>query len=572
MIETLDCTFRDGGYVNDWHFDKKIAREAYRSLSKAGVDIVELGYKNPIGSLPADDSGIWRFCPRELIEETIEGIQGARIALMINYGKVSLNDIEERGTGPVSLLRVAAHKDKIKDALEFARGLKKKEYEVSLNLMGFTGYNEAERKAVVDILKREDIDYLYIADSYGSMLPNQIEGIFRPLIEGLGNIKMGFHPHNNLQMAFANTIEAIRCGVHIVDGSMYGIGRSAGNLPIEILISYLELSTDRKYNVVPILNVIDRYFAPLKEEKSWGYELPFMLSGILSCHPNYAKELIKRHEYAIEDVWDLLHEIKKINPIGFSKERLNEVIKKGGFIRDAERAVRDSKEDHNQLPYVVDRDVPYKDRHKDRDFLILANGPSLKESKEDIDRFIKEYDPVILGGNFLGDLFLPHYHAFNNKRRFLDYIDTVNKDSKLLLSKYLPAQMLRDYVIRDYEFIYYKDEPSSFDIANSVIQSNCRTISVLLIGIAIVMGARRIFIAGMDGYNILQEKTSTHFYNEKDETTDLEIVREKHDTNLKYLKEIDEYLVSKKREGIHIITPTNYKPFYKGIKNYIGAA
>ena len=206
--------------------------------------------------------------------------------------------------------------------------IKKKGYKVSLNAMGYANYSENERKDLVDLLKTAELDYVYIADSYGSLFPDQIAPLFEPILN-IPDIKVGFHSHNSLQMAFANTLEAIRCGVHIIDCTIYGMGRAAGNLPTEIIISFLEEQGAERYNSIPVLNVIDRYFVSLQEENKWGYQLPYMLSGMYQCHPNYAKSLIDYKEFTIEDIWKALNYIKQEGTVGFYKSHLDELINQG---------------------------------------------------------------------------------------------------------------------------------------------------------------------------------------------------------------------------------------------------
>lgn len=564
-IEVLDCTIRDGGYIVNWNFDKKVAREIYRSLSKAGVDYIEMGYLGTEKYFERSKYGIWRFTDEHDLQETVEGIDGAKIALMVDYGKSDIKDIIVRNKKFADLIRIAVHKDKIKEAIKFSEKIKEKGYKTSLNLMGYSNYSDSERKKYALLLKNSGIDYIYIADSYGSILPDQINDFLKPLLK-LPDKKIGFHSHNNLQMAFANTLEAIRCGVNIVDASVYGIGRGAGNLPIEVILSYMELFNHDKYNVIPVLNLIDQYFIQLQHEAHWGYQLPYMLSGIFKCHPDYARDLVERREYTIEDIWQILETIRKIDSIGFSKNILEDVLKKGKL---PNRAKPDQFKNKGRLKERKETVVPYAGRHEGKDFLVLANGPNLGKYKKQIDRFIIKHDPIILGANYLGGMFVPHYHAFNNKRRFMDYAQHVDKKSKLLIGQYIPEDMIREYVQRDYEALYYVDVlDNKFGIKKGVIQSNCRTISALLAGVAIAMGAKRVFIVGMDGYLGTDTNGRFHFYKE-DETTDRNIVLEKHGWNLRFLEQIDRYLVEKGKEGIHILTPTSYKRFYKGINNYL---
>lgn len=571
-FEILDCTIRDGGYVNNWEFDKKLVREVYRALSKCGVEYVEIGFRGTEKYFDRNKYGLWRFTTEEHIREATDNIVGAKLALMADYGKVESDDFCEARDSVVDLVRIAVHKDNLKGAMDLLGQIKKKGYKVSLNVMGYANYSEDERKDLVDLLKTAELDYVYIADSYGSLFPDQIMPLFEPLLN-IPNIKVGFHPHNSLQMAFANALEAIRCGVHIIDSTIYGMGRAAGNLPTEIIISFLEKHGSDRYNSIPVLNVIDSYFVSLHSGNKWGYQLPYMLSGMFQCHPSYAKSLIDYKEFTIEDIWKALSYIKQEETVGFSKSHLDGLINQGiigglSKITDKESLASDSAE----VTYkkVVGRpNVPYVKRYENRDFLIIANGPSIKEYLPKIEKLIARYDPVILGGNYLGGFFKPHYHCFVNKRRFISYIDTVAPESKLLIGQYITDEMIREYTDRDYEKIYYIDVLNSdFQIKNGVITTNCRTVSVLLMGVAIAMSAKRIFCVGMDGY-IGQEKKGFHFYSEKDEQEDKEMILERHLWNQKFIEQIDEYLNGKGKEGIHILTPTSYKSFYKGIDNYI---
>ena len=335
-----------------------------------------------------------------------------------------------------------------------------------------------------------------------------MKALIEPFKE-INNTKVGFHPHNNLQMAFANSLEALRCGADMLDCTLSGMGRGAGNLPTEVLLSYLQLSIKDRYNVIPVLNCIDRFFPDLVVDEPWGYQLPYMLSGIFQCHPSYPKTLVELREFSVDEIWNILEIVSKAKPIGFSKDVLNEIIGSGFFGKVSQESFTISEQsEKSQDKKPVEKivaikkktkehrkfDVSYADRHKDRNFLILANGPTLKSYKEKIEMFIERYDPVILGANNLSGLFIPHYHAFNNKRRFVDYIESVNDNSSLIIGTNIPDQLIKEYTSRKHESLYFIDRLNpEFDIKDGIIQSNCRTVSVLLLGVAIVMGARKIF-------------------------------------------------------------------------------
>lgn len=564
-FEILDCTIRDGGYLNNWHFDKKFARELYRNISRTGVDFIEIGFRN----IQEKDFGIWYSTPEELINEMFHAVSGAAIALMVDEDSVDLSHIPQAAGSLVKMYRITCHRDRVLAAINLADKIKAKGYKVSLQLMGIVSYVQDDFNQLIQPLKAAEVDYIYFADSYGSLLPQDIKK-FIDWLKPTGK-KIGFHAHNNLQLAFANTLEAIHNGIDIVDGTVYGMGRGAGNLPLEVLIIYLEKTLNSKrYNAIPALDLIDRYFIRLKGELKWGYNLPYMLSGATQVHPNYAKCLMDNYQYNMDDIAKILEIVKDMDPIGFNRTVLERLIQKGFASARTEKET--SEHDEEEVDRLATKfSVAYKNRHEGQDFLVLANGPSLKEYKKDINEFIETYRPIIIGANYLGGLLKPHYHAFSNKKRFVNYIDQVDPDSKLLLSSSLEEDFVRDYTDRDYEYLVHLNRLSSqFDIQRNIITSNCRTISILLIGVAIVMGANRIFIAGMDGYKnreiFLAHKT--HFYQETAETEDFQALLDLHNWNERLLDNINSYLISNNKEGLHIITPTSHKSFYNSFLNW----
>ena len=273
----------------------------------------------------------------------------------------------------------------------------------------------------------------------------------------------------------------------------------------------------------------------------------------------------------MEDIWRALDCINKKNPIGFSEELLTKIINEGIIGSFSQQKEIKGKEFISQNKKDLDKQqVPYINRHKGMTCLILGNGPSFMKYRDQIQKFINKYNPIVFGANYLADIFKPHYHAFCNKRRFVSYIDNVSVESKLLIGQYISEEMIREYTQRDYETIYYIDTLNKdFEVIDGIIQSNCRTVSVLLMGVAIVMGADKIFAAGMDGYRNIDANGNLLFYKETEEKEDIDLILDLYAWNYKFIGQINEYLLNHGKEGIHILTPTSYSEFYKGINNYI---
>jgi 4-hydroxy 2-oxovalerate aldolase len=531
------------------------------------VNYVEMGFRGSEKYFDSEKYGLWRFTPDDLIREVTQNIRGAKIAVMGDFGKIDIEDFPPAEESPVNLVRVAVNKDKVFSAIDLLDGLKKRGYLTSLQCMGYSTYTENEKRDLLRALKSSSIDYVYVADSYGSMLPSQIRGLFEPLIE-TGGFRVGFHPHNNIQMAFANTLEAIRAGVDIVDASIYGMGRGAGNLPTEIILSFLSEQSSNTYNLLPVLNCIERFFLDLHRETPWGYELPYMISGMLNCHPNYAKEFLRRKFFSMEDIWAGVECIRELNPVGFSADLVERLIS-SGLVSPSKIETIAYSEETIASPAESFPAPSYIDRHKGREFLVLANGPNLKVYETEIEDFVRRYDPVILGANYLGGLYTPHYHAFNNKKRFVSYIDQVDPESRLLLGVNFPYDMIQEYITRDYERLVFHDLMEvDFDIQNGVISASCGTISVLLVAVAVVMGAERVFVAGMDGYLDRRKVSHNLFYEEKFDSEEHDVNLKRHQTNERFLRQIDDYIRRNGGEGIHIITPTTHAGFYKNAANF----
>ncbi|MDQ7834264.1 MAG: aldolase catalytic domain-containing protein [Humidesulfovibrio sp.] len=560
-LEVLDCTLRDGGYINNWDFPPSMAKNVFRHLSRAGVDVVEVGLRDANPTSP-----LLRRCPDDLLAEIKGPSKGARLAVMVDYGKADEQAFAPSSESPVEMVRVAVHRDKIKSCLSLLQKIKNKGYQTSIQLMGYPQYSKSERRDTLNIIKDSPPDYVYIADSNGSLFPDNVQELLSPLVE-VAQFKVGFHPHNNLQLAFANALEAIRCGVHILDSTLYGMGRGAGNLPTETLLAYLQHLIPHQYNVVQALLCVDLYLLPLSREYIWGYQLPYVISGFCQCHPSYAKAMVETRRYTIDDVWKILNLIHKHNPVGFDPELLRSTLEAGVLGHDAVN-LSSGFDFEEESVAEIPSPPEYAGRHSGRPFLILANGPSLRSSHNQIKAFIKKYNPIVMGANFLGGMFTPHYHAFTSKKRFITYVDSVAPESRLLLSPYFGEEFIRQHTEREWEPISYLTAPrETLTIEDGVISNDCYSVSMLLIAVAAVMGAGEVFVAGMDGYLHSDADGSFYFYEEKDDTASPEfnLTRQRWGTHTLAL--LDALLVGMGLSGVNIITPTDYERYYRGIKS-----
>ena len=286
-IKVLDCTIRDGGLINDHAFDLKFVRAVYKAVSEAGVDYMEIGYKNSHELFPEEKFGVWKFCDDDNIKRAIDGIESkTKIATMVDVGRVNPDEVRPASDSPVAMMRVAAYVKDIDKAIYLVNHFADKGYETTINIMAISkDRGPALDEALQQIQEESQANVVYIVDSFGALYQEPIEELVKRCKKYLKTKEVGFHGHNNQQLAFSNTIEAIIHNANYLDATVYGIGRAAGNCPLELLLGFLN---NPKFDIRPVLDLIANEFIPLREEIEWGYIIPHAISGMLNEHPRAA--------------------------------------------------------------------------------------------------------------------------------------------------------------------------------------------------------------------------------------------------------------------------------------------
>tara|TARA_Y100000590_G_scaffold314564_2_gene355658 strand:- start:11130 stop:12845 length:1716 start_codon:yes stop_codon:yes gene_type:complete len=294
----LDCTLRDGGYYTNWEFDNKLVQEMVLALDKSGVDYIELGYKSPV------KGGRFRKCNDQFIFKLLKDVDySAKLAFMIDTkdfledNKINekllfdLEVVKEKNKSPFSLCRLATNYDTLDETIELVKLIKKAGYETTINLMKVATLKSSEVEKALKKMGNSDVDIIYVADSLGSLYGKKLDKLFKLFKETCKkhNKILGFHPHNNLGLSFPNTLQAEYLGTDIVDGTVTGMGRGAGNLRIE---QYLMMKNNPTND---LLDFIQRRFVPLKAKNSWGWNPNYMYSGMNEIHPSYPQELQSYH-------------------------------------------------------------------------------------------------------------------------------------------------------------------------------------------------------------------------------------------------------------------------------------
>jgi len=287
-IKVVDCTIRDGGLMNHWRFDDDFVKTIYKSCVEAGVDYMEFGYKSSEKSYSRAENGPWKFCDEADLRRIVgDNKTKTKVSVMIDIGRIELEAIKPKKESLIDLIRVACYIHQIDKAIQHAEHCMEKGYEVSINLMAVSKVIEPDLDEALKDIAKSKVPNFYLVDSFGSLYCEQIEAFMKKYKDALPGKTIGIHAHNNMQLAFSNTITAIVEGANMLDATFLGLGRGAGNCPMECLIAFLK---NPKYRLLPILDGIQKKVLPLQKEISWGYHIPYLISGSMNEHPKESLE------------------------------------------------------------------------------------------------------------------------------------------------------------------------------------------------------------------------------------------------------------------------------------------
>jgi 4-hydroxy 2-oxovalerate aldolase len=471
-ILTLDCTLRDGGYCNKWYFREHNIKKIISGIISAKVEIIECGFLTNKISYDKDISKYNHVA--QLVDFIPEHGDGNKFVLMVNYGEYSISELVDCEYAPIDGIRVAFHKHDRYEAMEFCRKIKEKGYLVFVQPMVTMLYSDDEFKELIEIANNISPYAFYIVDSFGMMNKKMLSHYFDIVETALNEeIFVGFHSHNNLQSAFANAqslLERRSDRTIIIDSSVYGMGRGAGNLNSELLLNELNEEIGKQYEIKPLLQIMDKVLNRFYEENPWGYSLSNYLSAIHMIHPNYAAYLSEKKTLAIEDMDEIFSMIEPEKGVEYDENYINSLYiqyMSMGVIRN------------EHLSEI-------KDKSKGRRILLIAPGKSAIQEKEKILEFIREYMPIVISINHEYPECVVDYIFVSNIRRF-GGIDRTSYNKTISTSN---IKSWETYASIDY-----------FKLLNAVddVRDNA---GMMAIKFAIDdLEAKEIYLAGLDGYS-----------------------------------------------------------------------
>jgi 4-hydroxy 2-oxovalerate aldolase len=288
-IKVIDVTIRDGGLMNDHRFSDDVVRAVYNACVAAGIDYMELGYKSDKKSFSPEKFGSWKFCTEEDVRRIVgDNKTDLKLCVMADAERCDYHeDIAPKKDSVIDMVRVATYIHQIPTALDMIKDAHDKGYETAVNLMAASTVAATDLEGAMELICNSEVDVVYLVDSFGSFYSEQVHyllDLYKKYAARRGKT-LGMHAHNNQQLAYANTIEAAIKGANLLDSSMAGLGRGAGNCQTELLLGFLH---NPKYQLRPVLQCIQEYIEPMRAELGWGFDIPYMITGMLNQHPRTA--------------------------------------------------------------------------------------------------------------------------------------------------------------------------------------------------------------------------------------------------------------------------------------------
>ena len=497
-ISLLDCTLRDGGYVNDWRFGREAIRGIGPRLADSGIEIFEVGFIK--GSSYDPDRAVYPDVGS--IKESIapKRPELEYVGMVDMSAPVELSCLIPKQEDSVDGLRVIFKKDRQTEAYLMCEALIRAGYRVYVQFVGTDQYDEEEWRDGCRRFSALKPHAISIVDSFGLMKRRQFLRYAEIADQVLPpEIALGYHAHNNLQQAFGNAEAFVEMELErdiVVDGSVFGMGRGAGNLNMEIFADFLNEYYDKHYRVEPMLEIMDDYLQDIYKERFWGYSLPLYLSAKNGCHPNYAIHFAVKESLTEKSMSELLRGIPPMDKAYFSKEK-------------AELYYRQYQEN-----YMDDTEMLrlLREEWKGRKLLLVAPGRSLQVHGGEIERLIREEELTVINVNFTGDRFRPDYIFSSNMRRYVKIEG--HTDAKCIITSNMKEAEQYDFMVNFAS--YSSDAPEIID--NS---------GVMALKLLAAAGVRHIRIAGMDGYSgdyaadYCNDKVSYDFSKEADRRNEL---------------------------------------------------
>ncbi len=477
-VRLLDCTLRDGGYVNDWNFGYDNIVSIFKHLSGAGIDIIEIGFMDERRSVDADHT-IQPDGPA--LDAVYRGLdKGASMIVgMIDYGTCGIEHVRPSKQSFMDGIRVIFKKEKRREAIDFCAQVKALGYKVFVQAVSITSYSDEEMADLIRLVNDLEPYAFSLVDTYGLLHRRQLIHYFTFADEHLKkSISIGYHSHNNFQLGYANCIELLEQDIErplIIDGSLYGMGKSAGNTPIELLADYLNNREPDRYRIYHLLEAIDVTVLDLYRQIPWGYSYKFFLSASNDCHPNYVSYLLEKKKLPAKAIGEILEKLPEEKKLNYDAKLIESLyVDYQQIVCDDTQAVADM-----------------AGEFAGREIVLLGPGRSVETHREMIQGYIRDHRPITVAINFVPDIDALDYIFISNAKRYVQIassLDSLPPSVRLMATSNITGA--------DGRFAYLFSYGRLIDEEALIVDNPMIMLMKLLDGLAV----RRIVLAGFDGY------------------------------------------------------------------------
>lgn len=531
-VNILDCTLRDGGYVNKFNFDNVHIKQIIKKLNYANIDIVECGFLDKNINVEENNS---RFKNIGILNNllTSTDLKNSFNVAMIEYGNYDVSTLPNVNFNNLTDIRGLRYSFRKSDHLKIFDDVKmiiEKGYKLFIQPIATELYTDFETINFIEKCNSYDIYSFYIVDTHGSMLRDNFRRLYYLIDNNLKeNVKLGFHSHNNLQLSYSNAIDFIDIASKssreiIIDSSIYGMGRGAGNLNTELLADYLNKNYKSSYDIDYLLEIVDEYISTIKIENNWGYSLEHFLSATHNCHPNYASFLLNTKNLSVVEIKKLLNEI----PNEQRREFIKSIIEKIYI-------------DYKEEVLLKVKELPNSFFHEN--ILMLASGSSMKKNTSKILENIKNNSLSVVSLNHIDKFIKSKYVFFSNQARYNEFSSNLSSESLIVTSNIKVKSNHMNCYVLDFKCLYEFD---SLNIDN---------VSILFLNLLVKNEVQNVYVAGLDGYDL--NKSDNYSYEEYNKVVDKEaLIKINNDLSNSI------QLLSKK---IHLtyLTPSQFKKYTK---------
>jgi 4-hydroxy 2-oxovalerate aldolase len=493
-IKILDCTLRDGGYINKFEFGYSAIGNIIVKLVQSGIDIVECGFLVS----GANDLNKTQFQDIASIKQFIgEKKQNVLYVAMIQYGAISDKEITPCDGTSIDGIRLTFHEHEIDDSFLLGEKLIKKGYKLFMQPVGTNTYSDYALLTLIKKINEMKPYAFYLVDTLGTMYKRDLLRMFYLIDHNLDkNIVIGFHSHNNLQLSFSNAQELILLNSPreiILDTSVFGMGRGAGNLCTELLIQYINENINHNYEIVPVLEIIDTYINPIYAKYTWGYSAPYYIASINNCHPNYAAYLINKQTITIKDIDAIIKSIDDTKRTLYDEAYITELY-------------------FSYQKHTIDDNASLRELRSmfaDKTILMLAPGKSIAAEQESILDYIGKEKPLVCSINFIPDSIKVDCVFISNLRRFRNIEEIhIENEGKIIVTSNVMTTKKENCIIVNYTD-YLNSEAAVSDNAG-----------LMFLNLLYRLEIRNVVLGGFDGFSL--NKSDNYFSDKLLTSTDNE--------------------------------------------------